>query len=98
MDLAAVYEGDLPSVDNIDMEIVCWETKWKDHIGERPGKPKEVLVHCDCNYFPNIHTLLRIICTLPATSCSCERSISGLKRLKTYFVYCYHALVYTLLL
>ena len=84
MDLATVYEGDLPSADNMDMEIVCWETKWKDHIGELPSKPKETLVYCDYNYFPNIHTLLRIICTLPVTSCSCERSISGLKRLKTY--------------
>ena len=84
VDLATVYEGDLPSVDNIDMEIVCWETKWKDHVGELPSKPKETLLYCDYNYFPNIHTLLRIICTLPVTSCSCERSISGLKRLKTY--------------
>ena len=56
----------------------------KDHVGELPSKPKESLVHCDYNYFPNIHTLLRIICTLPVTSCFCERSISGLKRLKTY--------------
>jgi hypothetical protein len=84
MDLATFYESDLPSVDNIDMEIVCWETKWKDHVGELPSKPKETLAHCNFNYFPNIHTLLRIICTLPVTSCSCERSISGLKRLKTY--------------
>ena len=40
MDLATFYEGDLSSVDNINMEIVCWETKWKDHVGELPSKPK----------------------------------------------------------
>ena len=28
--------------------------------------------------------LLRIICTLPVTSCECERSISVLRRLKSY--------------
>ena len=33
--------------------------------------------------FPNIRELLRILCTLPVTSCSAERSFSGLKRIKT---------------
>lgn len=84
MDLAAFYQSDLPSSDNLDMELVCWQTKWDDHDGDLPTRPKETLVWCDPTYFPNIHTLLRIICTLPVTSCSCERSISGLKRLKTY--------------
>ena len=34
--------------------------------------------------FPNIHTLLRLICTLPVTSSECEHSISFLHRLKMY--------------
>ena len=34
--------------------------------------------------FPNIHRLLRLICTLPVTSCECERSISVLRCLKPY--------------
>ena len=34
--------------------------------------------------FPNIRQLLRIVSTLPVTSCECERSISVLRRLKTY--------------
>ena len=42
IDLATFYEGDLPSVDNVDMKIVCWETKWKDHVD---SNPKEALVH-----------------------------------------------------
>ena len=33
-------------------------------------------------FFPNIKVLLLILCTLPATSCSAERSFSGLKRIK----------------
>ena len=84
MDLAAFYQNDLPSSDNLDMEFVCWQTKWDDHDGDLPSRPKETLVWYEPTYFPNVHTLLRIICTLPVTSCSCERSISGLKRLKTY--------------
>ena len=34
--------------------------------------------------FPNIHILLRLICTLPVTSSEYEHSISVLRRLKTY--------------
>ena len=34
--------------------------------------------------FPNIHCLLRLVCTIPVTSCECERSISVLRRLKLY--------------
>ena len=84
MDLATLYQCDLPSCDNMDMELVCWPTNWEDHVGNLPSRPRDMLVQCDYSYFPNIHTLLRIVCTLPVTSCTCERSISGLKRLKTY--------------
>ena len=33
--------------------------------------------------FPNIKVILTILCTLPVTSCSSERSFSGLKRIKS---------------
>ena len=34
--------------------------------------------------FPNIHTILRIILTLPVTTCTCKRSISVLNRVKSF--------------
>lgn len=33
--------------------------------------------------FPNIHTLLKLLCTLPITTTECEGTISRLKTLKT---------------
>lgn len=84
MDLASFYEDDLPSSHNIDMELVSWAIRWSEQQDNLPSRPDITLRQCDVKYFPNIHTLLRIICTLPVTSCSCERSISGLRRLKTY--------------
>ncbi len=45
--------------------------------------PEKSLVHADCDFFPNIHTLFCIMGTLPVTSCECERSISMLKLIKT---------------
>ena len=38
----------------------------------------------DKGHFPNVHTLLKLAATLPITSCECERSFSGLRRLKTW--------------
>ena len=42
------------------------------------------LVLANENMFLNIHCLLRLICTIPVTSCECERSVTVLRRLKTY--------------
>ena len=83
-ELVGLYHDDLPSPENLDMEMLCWRVKWDNHEGDMPSKPADTILQCDSNYFPNIITLLRIICTLPVTSCSCERSISVLKCLKTY--------------
>ena len=51
---------------------------------KRPASPSAALLECDPDVFPNIHTLLRIACTLPVTSAENERCNSSLKRLKTY--------------
>lgn len=34
--------------------------------------------------FPNMHTILRIMLTFPVTTCTCERSIAVLNRVKSY--------------
>ena len=39
---------------------------------------------CDKLRFPNIYALLQLVCTLPVTSCECERSNSVLRRLHNY--------------
>ena len=49
-----------------------------------PSTAIEALQQCDVNFFPNIHQLLRLACTVPVTSCSVERSNSVLRRLNTY--------------
>jgi hypothetical protein len=50
-------------------------------------KPTTLLetVHvCDPVLFPNIRTILQLLLSLPVGSCSCERSFSALRRLKTF--------------
>ena len=39
---------------------------------------------CDPNCYPNIRVLIQLACTLPVSSCQCERSASALRRLNSY--------------
>ena len=68
----------------IDSELSMWE----DHCLAIEGTPPEtlstLLPTIGRATFPNIHTAMQILATLPVTTCSCERSISVLRRLKTY--------------
>ena len=83
-ELMEFYREDLPDPESFLVEFHCWELKWKNYTGEKPKDPQETLPHTDCALFQNIRELLKITCTLPVTSCECERSNSALKRLKTY--------------
>ena len=62
-----------------------WKCKWK--LVEKsglPDTPSRSLEHTNESMFPNIHILLRLICTLPVSSSESERSINVLRCLKTY--------------
>ena len=84
--LVELYESDLPSPECIESELHCWQLKWQKQLKEHgeaslPSSPSLKV----SSMFPNINTLIRIFCTLPVTTCSAERSFSGLKRIKTPF-------------
>ena len=79
-----LYKDDLPSPMCIQSELHCWYQKWKNDTCIPPCTTLETLKETNAALFPNIHVLLRIICTLQVTSCECERSFSALRRLKTY--------------
>ena len=42
------------------------------------------LVEKNKSFYPNIHAILLLLLTLPVGSCSCERSFSSLRRLKSW--------------
>ena len=83
-ELAQFYYDDLPDPDSLDVELHCWKLKWDEHQGEKPKDPRTTLPYADCAFFQNIRELIKITCTLPVTSCECERSNSAFKRLKAY--------------
>ena len=55
-----------------------------DGPSQLPSTLHESLLACDREIYPNIHTILRIGCTVPVTTCENEQLISRLRILKTY--------------
>ena len=78
-----MYQNDLPSPDCIESELHCWLIRGNSKSGstDKPVYP-QTLRHAMTMY-PNIRVLVSILCTLPVTSCSAERSFSAVKRIKT---------------
>lgn len=78
----SMYNGDLPSPEVFEMELKQWKNKYtRKPADQRPFSPALPIKECDQDMFPNIYILLQIACTIPVTSCECERSASGLRRL-----------------
>ena len=75
-----LYGDDLPLFLCFASELDLWQHKWKvdSELGSTLNTLEKALDHADCDFFPNIHTFLCIMGTLPVTSCECEHSISML--------------------
>ena len=80
----SLYESDLPEPRYIECELDMWEETWERSNAAPPANVSSLLPKIDKITFPNIFVAFQILGTLPVTSCSCERSISVLRRLKTY--------------
>ena len=67
----------MPSLTSINAELYIWQTFWLDHFnGKQPETIGETLKLINSQIFPNIYASLKILGTMPPTSCECERSIS----------------------
>ena len=82
--VATFYYDDLPNPLALDAELSLWDTYWKSFAGPCPSNIAETLKAVNFDGFENIKVVLRILGTLPITSCECERSISALRMLKDY--------------
>jgi hypothetical protein len=76
-----MHREDLPSAETFDTELNIWKQQFVSN-SKPPSTLKDTLNIYDRDRFPNIFVLLQIACTLPITSCSCERGASSLKRLR----------------
>ena len=75
-----LYEDDLPHSSSFETKIDIWQCKWKSEpqMAIKLDTPEKASTNSDSDFYPNIHTLLRIMATLPVTSCECKRSFSML--------------------
>ena len=74
------YHDYLPNPSSLDAELELWKTKWSSYEGDLPDTPAKALSFA---YVPKC-SMPWVICTIPVTSCECERSVSVLLCLKTY--------------
>ena len=89
MEFANFYKDDLSNYNLLDAELDTYHTYWvtfrKIHPMEKiPSTVTETLKHLSFQAFTNIKILLRILGTIPVTTCTCERCISKLRLLKDY--------------
>ena len=73
------YKDDLPSPELTSTELRRQKARMPVEL--RPSTPAAAIKDCDSDLYPNVKVLLQIACTLPVTSCECERSASALRRL-----------------
>ena len=83
--LASLYKADVPAPLSLTTELHCWKHKFLHYEPNKlPDGPIDVLNECDTRLFPNVSTLLKILSTIPVTSCEAERTFSGLRRIKPF--------------
>ena len=72
-------------VETFDAELDTWEHLWlrKPHQS-LPKNVTEVFTHRIQAIFHNMCQVLKLLAVIPVTACSCERSISSLRTLKSY--------------
>ena len=81
----SVYRDDISDYRVVSSELDMWETNWKKGIVKVVYESvADTLKNIDEIAFPNIYVALKILAVTPVTTCECERSVSALRRLKTW--------------
>lgn len=81
-----IYYEDKCSEAILQGEYRLWYSHCKNLNLSKDAEVLEILDNCnkkyEKKYFPNIHYLLKVLATIPVTTCSAERSFSTMKRVK----------------
>ena len=80
------YCDDLPHFNSLNAELDLWFTHWelKSKTANVPDSVATTLKSVETPDFPNIFEALKLLATLPVTTCECERSFSALRHIKTW--------------
>ena len=85
----AIFQYYVPNPLNLETELDEWKVYWNRNLREDKNIPDTIAetllsMHHARNWFPNIYRILCLIAVVPASSNSCERSMSTLRVLKNY--------------
>jgi hypothetical protein len=79
------FEHFLPSPELVTTEIFKYKSFYmRQPEDSRPSTCAAAMKAIDKLEYPNLAVLLQIACTLPVSSCECERSASVMRRLHTW--------------
>ena len=80
-----LYEIDFVAYGRINAELHMWQMFWeKKQTNNEYYEINQLLKITNKKMFPGIYNCLTILGTIPVSSSECERTISVLRRLKTY--------------
>ena len=77
---------DLPSPETYDQELDRWQQRAQEMETDAKSHQLVDLLGSTtlAQFYPSVHAMLSLLLTLPVGSCSCERSFSAPRRLKTW--------------
>ena len=78
------YQADLPQFHSFKQELLRWRNMTRKFDVNDKYPLQTPLKIADKEFFPDLHAILSSILTLPVGSVCCERSVSSLRRLKTW--------------
>lgn len=78
----SIYYGEFCGETALEGEYTLW-CQYSKRFSKKSMEVLEVLENCNINQYLNIHRLLKILASLPVTTCTAERSLSTMKRIKT---------------
>ena len=78
------YKDDLPFPEHFFQELEVWRDVCINNTDNVASNVTSSLKEYRFSGLENIKVCLQILGTLPITSCECERSFSGMRRLKSY--------------
>ena len=79
-----LYEIDFVEYGRINAELHMWQMFWEKKQTNNEYYEIYQLKITNKKMFPGIYNCLKILGTIPVSSSECERTISVLRRLKTY--------------
>ena len=86
MVFANFYLEDFPNFTGLAAELDLWYNSWDEikYKNDLPDSISATLKRADALAFSNIYLALKLLGTLPITTCECERSFSSLRSIKTW--------------